>query len=169
MAGKSDQLIELRFTRARQAVVMFAWGFGLLLASAGLFVLHQQRHTNPPALFWMFIPLVPAVVFLWLTWSHLKHPYLALTRVGIEIYPFFLPARNMNLILWQQIAKSEVSETPPLLVLTRADAVDAKIFITLAPIQPQQRRFLARALNGVQEMREEVTAKIEGQGATQGA
>lgn len=160
---KSDQLIELRFTRARQAITMFAWGFGLLLASAGLFVLHFQRHTHPPSIVWGFLPILPGILLLWLTWTHLRHPYLALTRVGVEIYPFFLPARNMNLILWQQIAGTEVSDSPAQLVLTRADCADGKIFITLDPIAPPQRQLLARALTGVQEMREKVSADIAAQ------
>lgn len=148
---------ELRFTRSRQAVVMLCWGLAMLLLSLGLFVLHRQRFTHPPALFWGFLPLPFAALFLWLAWQHLRHPFLVLTKVGVEIYPFFLPGRNMNLVLWQQIARTEIQLRPPRLVLTRADAADAKIFITLAPLAPRQRLLLQTALDGVQENREKVS------------
>ena len=59
---------ELRFTRSRQAVVSLAWGLGCLLLSLGLFILHYQRFTHPPALGWGFVPLPPAAFFLWLAW-----------------------------------------------------------------------------------------------------
>ena len=151
---------ELRFTRSRQAVVSLAWGLGCLLLSLGLFILHFQRFTHPPALGWGFVPLLPAALFLWLAWHQLRHPFLVLTRIGIEIYPFFLPARNMHLLLWQQISHSEIIAEPPQLILTRADAADAKIFITLAPLVPRQRELLHTALSGVQTNREKVTASI---------
>lgn len=157
---KSDALIELRFTRSRQATPILAWALGFLFCALGFALLHYQRFTHPPSLYWAAIPLCPALLLLWLAWSHLRHPYLALTRVGIEIYPFFLPARNMNLVLWQQIARTEVTHTPPQLVLTRSDSIDAKIFITLEPIAPQQRILLERALQGVQENRESVSREI---------
>jgi hypothetical protein len=158
---KSDQVIELRFTRSRQAVVMVAWALGFLLLSVLLFILHQQRHSHPPALFWSWLPLPFVILFAWLAWNHLRHPYLALTRVGLEIYPFFLPAQNMHLVLWQQIRHAEVIDQPPQLILTRADSEDAKIFITLEPMPARQRALLAKALQGVQDMREKVTASME--------
>ena len=151
---------ELRFTRSRQAVVSLAWGLGCLLLSLGLFILHFQRFTHPPALGWGFVPLLPGMLFLWLAWHQLRHPFLVLTRIGVEIYPFFLPARNMHLLLWQQISQSEIIADPPQLILTRADATDAKIFITLAPLVPRQRALLQTALVGVQTTREKVTAGI---------
>ncbi len=162
MLSKSDQLIELRFTRSRQAMKMLAVGLVFWLASAALMAT-SYHNFNHQSWWWVLVPAVPALVFCWLSWSHLRHPYLVLTRVGLEIYPFFLPSRNMNLILWQQIARTEVTASPPLLTLIRADQEDGKIFITLDPLQPTQRRFLGRALDGVQEMREEVSAKIAAQ------
>ncbi len=155
---KSDQIIELRFTRSRQAVVMMAWGVAFWLISVA-FMATYYHNFHRQAWWWIVVPAVPALVFCWLAWNHLRHPYLVLTRVGLEIYPFFLPARNMHLVLWQQIARADVSTTPPLLTLTRADQEDGKIFITLAPLQPRQRQLLARALEGVQEMREKVSAE----------
>jgi hypothetical protein len=155
---KSDQLIELRFTRSRQAVVMLAWGITFTLISVA-FMATYYHNFHRQAWWWAVLPGIPAAVFYWLAWNHLRHPYLVLTRVGLEIYPFFLPARNMHLVLWQQIARADVSSTPPLLTLTRADQDDGKIFITLAPLQPQQCQLLARALEGVQEMREKASAE----------
>ena len=148
---------ELRFTRSRQAVVSLAWGLGCLLLSLGIFILHYQRFTHPPAFFWGFVPLLPGTLCFWLAWHQLRHPFLVLTRIGIEIYPFFLPARNMHLLLWQQISRSEIISEPPQLILTRADATDAKIFITLAPLVPRQRELLQTALAGVQINREKVS------------
>ena len=162
MLSKSDQLIELRFTRSRQAMKMLAVGLVFWLASVALMAT-AYHNFNHQSWWWAVVPAVPALLFCWLAWSHLRHPYLVLTRVGLEIYPFFLPSRNMNLILWQQIARTEVTTSPPLLTLIRADQADGKIFITLDPLQPTQRRFLSRALEGVQEMREEVSAKIAAQ------
>lgn len=168
--ANSDLLRELRFTRSRQAVVMIAWGMAFLLASMVLLSLRLEpviRRINPdklqapPALIWGLLPLPIAIGFFWLAWSHLRHPYLALTRVGIEIYPFFLPSKNMNLVLWQQIKESVVSDKPAQLILTMADRPDSKIFITLDPLALPQRRLLARALEGVQENREKVTREVE--------
>jgi hypothetical protein len=157
--GKSDQLIELRFTRSRQAVIMFAWGLAFWLVSVTLGALYYHNFKQNPW-WWAVLPAIPACLFCWLGWSHLRHPYLALTRVGLEIYPFFLPARNMHLVLWQQIRHTEVTSKPPMLTLTRADQTDGKIFITLAPLTPRQCQLLTRALNGVQEMREQVSANM---------
>lgn len=149
---------ELRFTRSRQAIVTLLWALGLLFLSLGLFTLHHQRITHPPSWYWALLPLPLAATALWLTWHQLRRPYLILTRIGLEIYPFFLPARNMHLVLWQQIARTEVTPIPPQLILTRADATDAKIFITLAPLPPSQRLLLEKALSGVQANREKVSS-----------
>jgi hypothetical protein len=154
---KSDQLIELRFTRSRQAVVMLAWCVVFLMATVGC-IATNYHNFHRQEWWWALFPAVPALLFGWLAWNHIRHPYLALTRVGVEIYPFFLPSRNMHLVLWQQISHAEVTEGPPLLTLTRADQADGKIFITLAPLTPQQRKLMGRAFAGVQEMREKVTA-----------
>lgn len=157
---KSDHVIELRFTRAHQALVMLAWSLGLLLAAvvAGACYYHNFLQ---PAWWWILVPALPALGFGWLAYTHLRHPYLVLTRVGLEIYPFFLPARNMHLVLWQQISQAAVTDAPPLLTLTRADQDDGKIFITLTPLPPRQRALLAKALTGVQTMREKVSEVAE--------
>jgi glucan phosphoethanolaminetransferase (alkaline phosphatase superfamily) len=155
---KSDHLIELRFTRSRQAVVMMAWGLAFWLVAAGLGATYYHNFYRQ-AWWWVLLPAVPALIFSWLAYCHLRHPYLALTRVGLEIYPFFRPSRNMHLVLWQQIARTEVTAHPATLTLTRADQADGKIFITLEPIHPRQRQLLTRALEGVQAMREKVSAE----------
>lgn len=137
---------------------MLAWGLAFFLVTVTLMALHYHNFEQHPW-WWAVIPAVPALLFFWLAYNHVRHPYLALTRVGLEIYPFFLPARNMHLVLWQQIASTQVTPDPPMLELKRADQEDGKIFITLAPLHPRQRQLLTRALNGVQEMREKVSAE----------
>lgn len=147
----SAMLRELRFTRSRQAVVMLAVGIGFVLMSVALLVMNKQWENHPPAWWWTLLPLPPACAFLWLAWQHLRRPYLVLSRIGIEIYPFLLPAQNMNLVLWQEIASAEVQQEDTMLALTLANFEDAKIFVTLRPMAERQRPLLAQAIRGVMQ------------------
>jgi hypothetical protein len=144
---------ELRFTRARQAVTFVIAGVVLLGVAGALYYLWWWHRPDRPG--WMGLAvLVPMV----LSWASLRtaarlarHAYLLLSPIGIEIFPFFRPAQNMQLVSWTEIQHAEVTPGHRLLKLDLTGG--GGIFLTLAPLRPAARALLAKAIAGVMEKR----------------
>ena len=144
---------ELRFTRSRQAVTFLALGLLCVAAAAAIVVLHRQRIVHPPPLWAALLPMLPAWLCLRTALRLARHAYLLLSPIGIEIFPFFRPADNMQLVSWGEVADASVDDSRRLLTLTLAGFDDAKIIVSLDPMTHQSRELLARAIAGVMAQR----------------
>lgn len=144
---------ELRFTRSRQALTFVIAGVICISLTAGLVLLWWWRVNDPPSIWWAMLPMTAAWACFRLAAHLARHAYLLLSPIGIEIFPFFRPAQNMQLISWGEIQHAEVSPDARLLTLTLAGCQDAKVIISLDPMPPAARRLLAKAIAGVMEKR----------------
>ena len=152
MPASAAPFTELRFTRSRQAVTFVIAGVVLLCVAAAA-ALWWVQWVDRPGWLWI-VALVP----LLLSWACLRsaasmtrHAYLLLSPIGIEIFPFFRPSQNMQLVSWSEIELAEVPVDQRMLILSLAGG--GKIFISLDPVKLSARPLLARAIGGVMEKR----------------
>jgi hypothetical protein len=139
---------ELRFTRAAQAA-----GFGMAAAvgitlACVLFGDAHFRHEFPelPHPAWGILPLALAAVCLRVAYHCVKHAYLILTPLGLEIFPFFRPTTGMNLVTWTEITGAEVQGKR--LTLHFSAEKTSGIHLSLSPIPASRRPLLAKAILG---------------------
>lgn len=144
---------ELRFTRSRQAVTFVIAGVLFLCPAGGLLALWLWRVNGPLSLWWALLPIIAAWACLRLAVQLTRHAFLLLSPLGIEIFPFWRPAQNMQLFSWAEIQHAEVSDDASLLTLTLAGYDDAKVIISLDPIKLSARPLLRKAVEGVIERR----------------
>lgn len=140
---------ELRFTRARQAVVFWLAGVVLMLSGIGVGVLSWWQLENPPAWWLAAIPLGLSVGAFWLAGRLTRHAYLLLSPVGVEIFPFWKPVEQFQLLPWGSIAAADFSPDGRWLTLTLAGYDDAKVILTLDPVPVRVRPLLIKAMEGV--------------------
>ncbi|MFC5051950.1 hypothetical protein ACFPK9_15210 [Rubritalea spongiae] len=141
---------ELRFTRARQGsffMLLSAFCVGLGLATAiAMFSKWGPYDPDYQSFIWFcLIPLVPAFVLLRLALHCIRHAYLILTPMGIEIFPFWKPEKNLQVLFWQEIDSAECDSTK--LTLHRDAAQTSGIVISLKPIGKQQISLLQKAIS----------------------
>lgn len=141
---------ELRFTRSGQAVgfaVLGAVGIGaaVTLVATGLY---RGDHPELPHPLWA----VPCIGFasgcFWLARHLAKHAYLILTPLGLEIFPFFFPSKNLRIVLWQEIAAAEISDDEKWLTLHYNEEKSSGLHLSLKPIDRKFRSLLAKAVLG---------------------
>ncbi|MCW1923295.1 hypothetical protein OKA05_12085 [Luteolibacter arcticus] len=139
---------ELRFTRAGQGVVFWIAAAVCVMASLVFFLLTPYRPTTPelPHPAWGFVPLGLAVVLARLAWRCTKHAYLLLSPIGVEIFPLFRPAVNMQVIPWVQIAAADIDDSR--LTLHFSAEKTSGIHLSLSPIAKDRRALLAKAIQG---------------------
>jgi hypothetical protein len=94
---------------------------------------------------WALVPLAPAAVSFWIAAHCLRHAFIILTPLGIELFPFWRPARNMQVIYWAEIETAVIS--PDLKIFT-IKCRGSEIMATLAPISSTGRLLLKRAIEG---------------------
>jgi hypothetical protein len=141
---------ELRFTRSGQAPVfgvmaaIFASVAITLLASA----IYRAENPQVPHPLWALPPLALAILSARTALRLTRHAYLIFTPLGIEIFPFFRPAKGMQLMVWQEIHEAEVSPDLTCLTLHRNAEKTSGIHLSLKPIRPDRRVLLAKAITG---------------------
>lgn len=151
MAGKvQSPEKELRFTRSGQAT-----HFGLLSAVCASMTLtlvatSLYREVNPelPHPAWALVPLGFAAFSAWLAVRLTRHAYLILSPLGIEIFPFYRPMTEMQLIVWQEVDSAEVNTALTRLTLHRDAEKTSGIHLSLRPIRKDRRELLAKAVIG---------------------
>lgn len=144
---------ELRFTRSRQAVPFWLLGVVLAFAALGLGVMWRENLSLWPPVWLALVPLAGSIAAFWMATRLTRHAYLLLSPVGVEIFPFFKPVTNFQLVTWADIGAADVSGDGRWLTLTLAGYEDAKIILSLEPLEPRARDLLARAITGVLEKR----------------
>jgi hypothetical protein len=141
---------ELRFTRSGQAVVFFVAGAVFCGVAVTLIATGVYRPENPelPHPAWAVPCLVLAVCTFILASRLTKHAYLILTPIGLEIFPFFRPAKGMQMVFWQEISAAEIDERGKWLTLHFNNERTAGIHLSLSPVRKKLRDLLAKAVRG---------------------
>jgi hypothetical protein len=141
---------ELRFTRSGQAVGFGVLGAVLIGAAVTLVATGAYRHINPelPHPLWALPCIVLALGCFWLTGHLARYAYVILTPLGLEIFPFFLPSKNLRLVLWQEIIVAEISDDKKWLSLHFNEEKSSGLHLSLKPIDRKFRSLLAKAVLG---------------------
>lgn len=141
---------ELRFTRSGQAVGFCVAGAVLVAAGVTLVACAFYRHINPqlPHPLWALPFFLGAALLFWLAMRLTKHAYLILTPLGLEIFPFFRPARGMQMLMWQEIVEAEIDEGRSRLTLHFNADHTSGVHVSLAPVRSSLRPLLTKAVLG---------------------
>lgn len=146
---------ELRFTRSRQSVHFAAAGICFAAMAVGILYVWWQRIEDRPAWWLALLPLGPALWCFWMTGRLARHAYVLLSPLGIEIFPLFRAEERLQLIPWSEVAHAGVDDARQWLTITLAGYEDAKVLVSLAPMDSRVRSLLAAAVDGVMTRRAE--------------
>ena len=84
------------------------------------------------------------------------HAYLILSPLGVEIFPFIKPEKNLQIIYWSEVADAELSKDTKRLIIHFNEEKKSGVVVSLNPIPVARRHLLEEAVLGVMEKREEV-------------
>jgi len=151
---------ELRFTRSRQAVTFLAAGMVIFCLACLVFF------TGEPASgiaadqiefhsWWALPVLVPVVCCFWVVVHCTRHAYIILTPLGVELFPFWNPSKNMQVVYWPEIKAADISADLRTLTIKLKSG---QIMATLVPITAQGRQLLKQAVEGRMAKMEEDTS-----------
>ena len=154
MSKVLDPEKELRFTRSSQAVLFALLGAILFTIGVILIVTYQTAdlykwEEKPFSLWILFLPWLPVIGFIWLSLHCVKHPYLILSPIGVEIFPLWKPSQNFNLIEWGRIKIIEFAGKK--MTLHYNEEKKAGVVLTLSPLNKKSRMLLQRAMEGVMD------------------
>ncbi|KAB2639531.1 MAG: hypothetical protein DVB25_05480 [Verrucomicrobia bacterium] len=139
---------ELRFTRSGQAPGFWLAAAVLASVTVTLLACALYRDVNPqlPHPAWAILPLALALLAGRTAVRLTRHAYLILTPLGIEVFPFFRPAKFMRLVPWAEISAAEMDANLTLLTLHHDAQRSCGLHLSLAPIRADRRELLAKAV-----------------------
>jgi len=120
----------------------------LSLSAFLLYALLQGATTLPGYKAWIAgasLALLAALYCGWRMQRNLRHAYIIVSRLGIEVLPEFFCQKNLLLVRWSEIDGYSV-ENNQKLVLNMLDG--ARFEIKLAPLNSRQCRLLDTAIAG---------------------
>ncbi len=128
---------EIRFTRSRQAQVWFiiaSLSTISIFIGIGFSLIPEPYGTGDLKKYWyLLIPLILiSGISIKIAFFCLKYAYLIFTPLGIEIFPFRKPEKNLNVIYWSEINALEVDEKKITLHFNQEKT--AGVVISLRPI-----------------------------------
>ncbi len=170
MSGPPDQRgqKEIRFTRNAQAVHFFmlallflCLGVTLYLVSLDVWTVSQEPLLQGS---WYGLLTLPFIAGFTAAGIHLaKHAYMIFSPVGIELFPFFFPSKNMEVLYWSEVQDVGFTPDEKMLEITMTGEPERKVFIATAPLNRASRDLLGRTIAGVQEQRAKGTAMLDGE------
>lgn len=148
---------ELRFTRGAQAIVFYVLASLTACTGIALMILSTQDWgmDQPPlkAWWWLIIPnTLIGIWFLRLGIRCSRHAYIILTPLGVEIFPFFKPGKNLRVIYWTEVHDAEVRDSQ--LILHLSEQKERGVIASLQPIPSRQRDLLRTAMKGMMGKRQ---------------
>lgn len=143
---------ELRFTRTHQATQFLILTAILITISLGIFSsMYSKWGPNDPDFYkyvWLcLIPLPIAAVVMKVAIHCIRHAYILLSPLGVEIFPFFKPEKNLQVIFWAEIHGVDFSSATTRMTIHTDSDHTSGIVATLTPISPAQRQLLKAALD----------------------
>lgn len=145
---------EIRFTRSGQAKFFgsLAGAFTGIAVVVALFAFRTDEALLPR---WAVAPpLAFGLVLGRLAFHCVRHAYLILTPLGIEIFPFWKPQEKLHVLFWSEIAHVEVDEERTNLTLHHNHERSSGVVISLTPVEQRKRPYLVRAIDGLMDKRE---------------
>lgn len=141
---------ELRFTRARQGAffMLLSAGFVAVGLASAVAMFSKWGPLDPDFRKWIWftlLPLIPAFLTLRLSLHCVRHAYLILTPMGIEIFPFWKAEKNLQVLFWQEIDAAECDGKQ--LTLHRDAARTSGVVVSLKPIARRQISLLQKAIS----------------------
>ena len=138
---------EVRFTRAGQAQGFFI--AGAVALALGILIGVTWLMDHPNFSWWMPLPCFLISFFLIKVGINCtRHAYLIFTPLGIEVFPFIKPHKNLNLIYWNEVKDFEIKEREQILILHKDEKKTSGVIISLKPILSTQRPLLEKTLKG---------------------
>ena len=142
---------EIRFTRSSQASTFFFLAIiSTMLCIGTLFneyINWGPWHADFKAYWWLsLIALIPAAIFLRIGIHCIRHAYIILTPMGIEIFPFWKPQKNLQVIFWSDIDHAEFKGSDLILHYNKEET--AGIVSSLKPIGKLNYSLLQKAIRG---------------------
>ena len=82
--------------------------------------------------------------------------------VGIELFPFFKPTKNMAVFYWSEVEDLQMAPDGKMMEMTLLSEGDHtnKVFVTTAPLRVASRQLLAHTVDGIREQRKAGTATM---------
>ncbi len=142
---------EIRFTRSAQASTFFTLAvISAALSVSSLFCIYVNwgpHHYDFKENWWLsLLPLIPALLFFRMGIHCIRHAYLILSPMGVEIFPFWKPQKNLQVIFWSDIDHAEFDSN--LLKLHYNKDETSGIILSLKPISKQNYPLLEHAIQG---------------------
>ncbi len=139
---------ELRFTRSGQAALFCVLGAVFVGIAVTFLATGIYRPTNPelPHPAWAAPCFVLAVGAFWLARHLTRHAYLILTPMGLEIFPFYRPAKGMQMVLWQEISGVDADKNWLSLHFNNEKTVG--MHLSMGPVRKKLRPLLVKAVTG---------------------
>ena len=98
---------------------------------------------------WGLLPVFPALYCVWVAMHLTQHAFIILTPLGIELFPFWFPKKNLQVIYWAEVTHAEIDEDcRQLAIHCGEEDGSSKIFVSLDPIRKDRRPLLKRAIEG---------------------
>jgi len=158
MPKVKDPSQELRFSRTGQALGFALVGSLALSAGVTLALVTWTVYRSPfgmdqhPFPLWLhLLPWLVVGLCIWLVLHCLRHPYLILSPIGVEVFPFWRPIQNFHLIEWGRIADLEVTSTA--LTLHYNAQHTGGVVLALTPLHKKSRILLMQTINGIIDQR----------------
>ncbi len=159
-SSNNHPLQEIRFTRNGQAIHFFMLGLLLICVSVGLYLVSLDiwSVTQAPLLdHWRYalIPLPFAALSIWAGIHLAKHAYMIFSPVGIELFPFFFPSRNMEVLYWSEVEDLDLTPDGKMMEVTMLSEGEHKVFVAIAPLTAASQQLLGETIAGVRKRRQE--------------
>ncbi len=147
---------ELRFTRAAQAPLFYGLSVLIFASTMALFILFiLDSGIGESALQgWLWLCLPGMMLCYWLFRLGLRctrHAYIILSPLGVEIFPFFNPRKNLQVIYWTQVADAETKDGN--LILHFTGEKNSGVVVSMKPIPQPRHKLLEKAIVGVMAKR----------------
>ena len=142
---------EIRFTRSAQATFfLILTVLCIVLCISSLFCIYVNWgpwHYDFKENWWMsLLALIPALIFFRIAVHCIRHAYIILTPMGVEIFPLIKPQKNLQVIFWSDIDHVEIDRS--LLKIHYNAEETAGIILSLKPISKSNYPLLDKAILG---------------------
>jgi len=106
-----------------------------------------------------------SLICFWVAVNCVRHAFIILTPLGIELFSFWFPSKNLQVIYWTEIDNAIVTEDMKTLEIQCQGG--SKVFVALAPITADRLPYLKRAIEGRIEQSKESKDKKRSSGGPQ--
>ena len=140
---------EIRITRAKQSAQIFlaaSISAALAVASASSMFTHWGPN-DPDFRSYIWLALVPLSIALLLTRAALhclRHAFVILTPLGIEVFPLWRPSKTHQLIYWSELDHCDFNQRRLTLHFDKEET--SGVVLSLSPLTKQQISLLRKAI-----------------------